>query len=66
MSEAPMSTAGKARMKIWVACFLKMYQSELNPLSKISGGRKISRMLLGSILAMVLMDSPMTPMSLEK
>jgi hypothetical protein len=32
MMEAPISTAGKASRKICVACFLKVYQSELNAL----------------------------------
>lgn len=29
MMTALTRTEGKARMKIWTACFLKMYQSEL-------------------------------------
>lgn len=49
MMKALMSTDGKARMKICEACLRKTYQSELKELSKMSGGRKIRRIPLGSI-----------------
>jgi hypothetical protein len=64
--EAPTNTAGNAKIKICIACFLKMYQSELNALSKIKGGRKINSMPLGSIFDIVLIDYPIMPMSFEK
>jgi hypothetical protein len=56
MRNALTSTEGKAKMKIWTACFLKMYQSELNAPSKMRGGKKMSRMPLGSISEIVMMD----------
>ena len=59
-------TEGNARINIWTACFLKMYQSELNAPSKINGGRKISRIPLGSISEMVMIESPITPRSEAK
>ena len=59
-------TEGNARMNIWTDCFLKMYQSELNAPSKINGGRKISRIPLGSISEMVMIESPITPRSEAK
>jgi hypothetical protein len=43
-----------------------MYQSELNPLSKIKGGKNISKIPFGSMLDIVLIDYPIIPMSLEK
>lgn len=66
MREAPIRTAGKASKNICVACFLKMYQSELNPLSNMSGGKKINRIPLGSILDTASIDYPRMPISLEK
>lgn len=66
ISDAPKSTAGKANIKICVDCFRNMYQSELKPLSNINGGKKIIRMPLGFILAIVVSDYPKIPMSLEK
>lgn len=53
MKEAPTSTAGNAKIKICVACFLNMYQSELNPLSNIKGGKNINKIPLGSIVDIV-------------
>lgn len=50
------NTDGKAKMKIWTDCFLKMYQSELNAPSKISGGKKMISIPLGSMSDMVMMD----------
>jgi hypothetical protein len=32
ITDAPINTAGKASKNIWVPCFLKVYQSELNAL----------------------------------
>jgi hypothetical protein len=66
MINALIKTEGKAKMKIWTACFLKMYQSELKAPSKMRGGKKMSRMPLGSISEIVMMDSPMTPRSVAK
>jgi len=54
-------TEGKARMNICTACFRNTYQSELNELSKMSGGRKIKRMPLGSILLVASIESPIIP-----
>lgn len=51
--DAPTRTQGNANMNICVACFLNIYQSELNPLSNIKGGKNISRMPRGSILDIV-------------
>lgn len=59
-------TDGKAKMKIWTDCFLKMYQSELKAPSKISGGKKMRSIPLGSISEMVVMESPMTPRLVAK
>lgn len=53
ISDAPTRTQGNASMNICVACFLKMYQSELNPLSNIRGGKNINRMPRGSMLDIV-------------
>lgn len=64
--EAPMRTAGKASRNICVACFLKMYQSELNPLSNMSGGKNSNRIPLGSILDTAVMDYPRIPILGEK
>lgn len=36
------NTAGKAKINICVACFLKVYQSEFKAHSKTSGGKKIN------------------------
>lgn len=58
---APTNTAGKASMNICTDCFLKMYQSELKELSKISGGKKMSKMPCGSIEEICLIDYPITP-----
>lgn len=54
-------TEGKAKMKICTACFLKTYQSELKELSKMSGGRKIKRIPLGSMPEVASIESPMIP-----
>lgn len=59
--KAPISTAGKASMNIWTDCFLNIYQSELNELSKMSGGRKISKIPCGSIEEICFIDYPITP-----
>lgn len=59
-------TDGKAKIKIWTDCFLKMYQSELKAPSKMSGGKKIRSIPLGSIYEMVIMESPMTPRLVAK
>lgn len=61
MIRALISTEGKAKMKICTACFLKTYQSELNELSKISGGRKINNIPLGSMPEVASIESPMMP-----
>ena len=59
--KAPMSTQGKAKMKIWADCFLKTYQSELKELSKMSGGKKISNIPLGSMPDVAFIESPTIP-----
>jgi len=64
--DAPTSTAGKAKMNICNDCFLKMYQSELNALSNMRGGKKMSRIPRGSIYDIVLIDYPIIPISFEK
>jgi hypothetical protein len=61
IKKALINTEGKANIKIWVACFLKMYQSELKAPSKIKGGKKIRRMPCGLISEMIVMDYPMIP-----
>lgn len=61
MMSALISTEGKAKIKICTACFLKTYQSELNELSKISGGRKINKIPRGSIPEVASIESPMMP-----
>jgi hypothetical protein len=66
MVNALTKTAGKARINIWMDCFLKMYQSELNELSKIRGGRKISKISRGSIFDICLIDYPMMPVLLHE
>jgi hypothetical protein len=38
-----------------------MYQSELNELSKINGGKNINKIERGSIYDIVLIDYPITP-----
>jgi hypothetical protein len=38
-----------------------MYQSELNELSNISGGKNINKIERGSIYDIVFIDYPMTP-----
>ena len=43
-----------------------MYQSELKAPSKISGGKKMRSIPLGSISEMVVMESPMTPRLVAK
>lgn len=53
-------------MNICTDCFLKMYQSEFNELSKIKGGKKINKIPLGSVLDIYWMDSPMMPVWGEK
>lgn len=61
MTKALTNTAGKANMKICIDCFLKIYQSELKELSKIRGGRKMSRIPRGSIDDICLIDYPIIP-----
>lgn len=61
MTEAPIKTAGNANINICTACFLNMYQSELNALSNIKGGKNISKMPLGSIFDIVVIDYPRIP-----
>lgn len=61
MMSAPTSTAGKAKIKIWTDCFLKMYQSELNELSKMSGGKNINKIEWGFIVEMYFNDYPKIP-----
>ena len=65
MMRAPTSTAGKANINIWMDCFLKIYQSELNELSKIRGGKNINSIDLGSIKEIFLIDYPMMPVLLH-
>jgi hypothetical protein len=43
-----------------------MYQSELKAPSKMSGGKKIRSIPLGSIYEMVIMESPITPRLVAK
>ena len=43
-----------------------MYQSELKAPSKMSGGKNMRRIPLGSIYEMAVMDSPMTPRLVAK
>lgn len=59
-------TDGKAKIKIWTDCFLKMYQSELKAPQKMSGGKKMRRIPLGSIYEMAIMESPITPRLVAK
>lgn len=61
MINAPISTQGKARIKIWDACFRKTYQSELKELSKINGGKKISKIPRGSMPEVAFIESPTMP-----
>lgn len=42
-----------------------MYQSELNELSKINGGKNINKIERGSIYDIVLIDYPITPVWLH-
>jgi hypothetical protein len=58
-------TEGNAKINICTACFLNTYQSEFNELSKIRGGKKMSKIPRGSIYAVDYIDSPMTPSSFE-
>lgn len=60
-TNAPIITQGKAKIKICADCFLKTYQSELNELSKMRGGRKIRSIPLGSISDVASNESPMIP-----
>lgn len=64
--DAPTRTAGNANIKICIACFLKTYQSELNALSNISGGKNINKIPRGSICDIVSIDYPIIPISFEK
>lgn len=55
------NTEGKARIKICPTCFLNTYQSELKELSKISGGKNMRRIPLGSIPEVASIESPIIP-----
>lgn len=61
MMNALTRTEGNASMNIWTACFRKTYQSELNELSKMRGGKKIKRIPLGSIPEVASIESPIIP-----
>ena len=61
MMKALTSTEGKARINICTACFLKTYQSELNELSKIRGGKKMRRIPRGSMPEVAYIESPIMP-----
>lgn len=66
MNKALRKTEGNARIRIWIDCFLKMYQSALKALSKINGGKKINKMLWGFIFDTATIDYPRIPKSGEK
>ena len=66
INRALMRTAGNARINIWIDCFLKMYQSELKELSKMRGGRKMSKIPLGSMDDICLIELPTMPRLYEK
>ena len=61
MKRALSKTEGKANMKIWTDCFLKMYQSELKELSKINGGKNIKSIPRGSMEDISSIDLPIMP-----